>query len=87
MLRQWEVGSFSLFRAAEDLKAGQLTSTVNPMALSNYGLAFMHLGEFQIAHKNFNDALNAVQDPIEKATVLNNKGLAFFKGQTISKSN
>ncbi|MDE0316944.1 MAG: putative DNA binding domain-containing protein [Candidatus Poribacteria bacterium] len=72
-------GSFGLSRAAEDLKAGQLTSPVNPISLSNYGLAFLHLGEFQTALENFDKALNAVQYPSQKAIVLNNKGLTFLR--------
>ena len=62
----------------EELRPGQLVSFVNPMDLSDYGLANLNLGEFQLAQKNFNDALDAVTEPIEKAKVLNNKGLAFY---------
>ena len=79
-------GSFGLSRAAEDLKAGQLTSPVNPISLSNYGLAFLHLGEFQTALEHFDKALNAVQDPIKKAIPLNNKGLAFLNFKQYQKA-
>ena len=71
-------GSFGLSRAAQDLKAGQLISPVNPISLSNYGLAFLHLGEFQTALELFDKALDAVPNSIQKAIVLNNKGQAFF---------
>ncbi len=64
--------------STEELRLGQLVSFVNPMDLSDYGLANLNLGEFQLAHKNFNDALNAVQKSSEKAKVLNNKGVAFL---------
>ena len=74
--------TFSICKGAEDLteelRPGQLVSFVNPMDLSDYGLANLNLGEFQLAQKNFNDALDAVTEPIEKAKVLNNKGLAFY---------
>ena len=79
-------GSFGLSRAAEDLKAGQLTSPVNPISLSNYGLAFLHLGEFQTALEHFDKALNAVQDPNQKAIVLNNKGLTFLQFRQYQKA-
>ena len=79
-------GSFGLSRAAEDLKAGQLTSPGNPISLSNYGLAFLHLGEFQTALEHFDKALNAVQDPIKKAILLNNKGLAFLRTSQYQKA-
>ena len=70
---------FTLGRATEELRAGQLVSLVNPMSFSDDGLAFLHLGEFQTALEDFDKALNTVQVPIEKAIVWNNKGLAFFK--------
>ena len=48
------------------------------MTFVNDGLALLHLEEFQAALEYFDKALNAVQDPIQKATVLNNKGAAFI---------
>ena len=51
-------GNFSLFRAAEDLCAGQLVSYVDPMNLCYDGVAFLHLGEFQTAFENFDKALS-----------------------------
>lgn len=71
-------GNFSLYRAAEDLRAGQLVSYIDPMNFCYDGVAFLHLGEFQIALDNFNKALTGVQDPNQKAAVLNNKGWAFL---------
>lgn len=71
-------GDFSLFKAMEDFTAGQLTSAADPMVFCYDGIAFMHLGEFQTALKNFDKAFNAVSDPIQKAIVLNNKGWAFL---------
>ena len=65
--------------SAQDWRTGQLITYVNPIDLSDDGLAFLELGEFQAALKNFDDALNAVQDPLQKAIVLNNKGLAFLR--------
>ena len=65
--------------SAQDWRTGQLITYVNPIDLSDDGLAFLELGEFQTALKNFDDALNAVQDPLQKAIVLNNKGLAFLR--------
>ena len=72
-------GKFSLFRAAEALRAGQLTSAVDPMIFSENGVALLHLGEFQDAIEHFDKALNAVQHPIQKAMVLNNKGITFLR--------
>ena len=69
----------SLNRAMEELPAGQPVSAVNPMAFSNFGLALLHLGELESALENFDKTLNTVQDPIQKAFVLNNKGLAFLR--------
>ena len=72
-------GNFSLFRAAEDLCAGQLVSYVDPMNLCYDGVAFLHLGEFQTAFENFDKALSVLQYPIQKAIVLNNKGWTFLR--------
>ena len=80
-------GNYSLLKAAEDLRAGELTSAVNPMVFSEDGIALLHLGEFQSAHGNFDKAFNAVNDPISKAIILNNKGIGFSYGKTISKGN
>ncbi len=79
-------GNYSLFKAAEDLRAGELTSAVNPMVFSQDGIALMHLGEFQFAHEMFDKALSAVIDPISKAIVLNNKGLAFLRSEQFQKA-
>ena len=68
-----------LGRAMEELRAGQLVSAVNPMDFSNDGLALMHLGEFQDALKDFNKVLNVVQNPTQRALVLNNKGVVFLR--------
>ena len=68
-----------LGRAMEELRAGQLVSAVDPIALSNDGLALMHLGEFETALEQFDKTLNTVTDPIQKALVLNNKGVVFLK--------
>lgn len=62
----------------EDLRPGQWFTYVNPMDGSDDGLAFLHLGEFKAAIESFDYAFDAVQDPIQKAIVLNNKGLAFL---------
>ncbi len=71
-------GIFSLFRATEDFRAGQLVSAVDPMGACYDGIAFLHLGEFQTALEHFDKAFSAVQNPIQKAIVLNNKGWAFL---------
>lgn len=73
-------GSIScLNRAMEELSAGQPVSAVNPMAFSYDGLALMYLGEFQTALENFDKALALVQAPMQKAIILNNKGVAFLR--------
>ena len=79
-------GKYSLFKAVEDIQAGQLLSISNPTAFSADGIAWMHLEEFQDAHEHFDKALVAVQDPIEKAKVLNNKGLAFLRSKQYKKA-
>ena len=74
---------FGRRKVAEDLRKnlrpGQLVTYVDPIDISDDGLAFLELGEFQAALKNFDDALNAVQDPSQKVIVLNNKGLTFLR--------
>ncbi|MDE0184117.1 MAG: putative DNA binding domain-containing protein [Candidatus Poribacteria bacterium] len=71
-------GSFSLGRAMENLRAGQLVSNVDPMAIANDGLAFLHLEEFHIALEYFDKAINMLQDPMQKAKVWNNMGVTFL---------
>lgn len=63
----------------ESLRPGQWVTFVNPMDFSDYGLALLNLEEFQRALDSFDEAFNAVQDPIQKATVLNNKGITFLR--------
>ncbi len=79
-------GNYSLLKAAEDLRAGELISAVNPMVFSEDGLALMHLGEFQSAHGRFDKAFNEVNDPISKAIILNNKGLVFLTAKQYQKA-
>lgn len=64
---------------AQNWRTGQLITYVNPIDLSDDGLALLHLGEFQAALNNFDDALDAVQDASHKAIVLNNKGFTFLR--------
>lgn len=71
-------GSFSLVRAMEEVKAGQLLSVANPITFSNQGLALMHLGDFPSAIHEFDKALNVIEDSLQKAIVLNNKGWALL---------
>ena len=56
------------------------------MDFSDYGLALLHLGEFQAALNDFDKALDKVQDSTQKAIVLNNKGLAFLTFQQYHKA-
>ena len=63
----------------ESLRPGQWLTFVDPMDFSNYGLALLHLGEYQAALKDFDKALDKVEDPTQKAIVLNNKGLTFLR--------
>ena len=51
-----------------------------------FGLAFLHLREFQDALRSFNYALDQVKDPSQKAIVLNNKGLAFLRFKQYQKA-
>ena len=69
-------GSFSLVRSMEEVKAGQLLSVANPITFSNQGLALIHLGDFQSAIQEFDKALNGIEDSLQKAVILNNKGWA-----------
>ena len=69
-------GYFSLVRFMEEMKAGQLLSVANPMTFCNQGLALFHLGDFQSAIHEFDKALNEIEDSLQKAVVLNNKGFA-----------
>ena len=68
-------GDFLLAQAAEDLSAGQLTTLVNPIGLTDYGLAFLYLGEFQTALEHFDEALNAAQNPTSKGDCANQQGV------------
>ena len=79
-------GNYSLFKVVEDIQAGQLLSISNPMAFSADGIAWMHLEEFQAAHEHFDKVLDSVNDPINKAIILNNKGLAFLKSKQYQKA-
>ena len=74
-------GDFTVNRAMENLPAGQpaFAVNVNPIMLSNYGSAFLNLRDLQTALEYFDEALNIVTDPIQKAFVLNNKGVAFLR--------
>ena len=63
----------------EGLRFGQSVTYVDPIDLSNDGLALLNLGECQAALNRFDDALNAVQAPNQKSIVLNNKGLVFLR--------
>ena len=79
-----KAGQNLVFRKAtsdliEDARPGMLVTYVNPIDLSDDGLAFLHLEDFEAALKSFNDALDELQDPVQKAIVLNNKGLAFLR--------
>ena len=78
--------NLTLFQAAEDLRAGELVSYVDPMGPSNDGVAFVYLGEFQTALEHFDKALQLVQDPIQKAIVLNNKAWAFLQFKQYQKA-
>ena len=79
-------GSFALYKALEELRAGQLVSNVNPMSFSDEGLAFLHLGEFRTALELFDRALDVVQDSNQKAVIFNNKGLAFLRSKQYQKA-
>ena len=72
-------GDFVLPRAAENLRAGELVSYVDPMSSYYDGIAFLHLDEFQTALEIFDKVLSAVQDPIQKAIILNSKGVTFLR--------
>ena len=72
-------GDFVLPRAAENLRAGQLVSYVDPMSSYYDGIAFLHLDEFQTALEIFDKVLSTVQEPIQKAIILNSKGVTFFR--------
>ena len=78
--------SYAFYKTEEGLQPGQWVSVVNPIDYSDDGLARLHLGEFQAALECFDTALNAVEDPIQKAIVLNNKGLAFLQFKQYNKA-
>lgn len=67
-------------------RVGQLVTRVNPIDLSDDGLTLLNLEDFEGALKFFNDALDVVKDPIEKAIVLNNKGFAFLRFKQYQKA-
>ena len=83
-------GITSFLRVEEDLQGslrpGQWLTFVDPMDFSNYGLALLHLGEYQAALNDFDKALDKVPDRTQKAIVLNNKGLAFLRFKQYQKA-
>ncbi len=78
--------SYTFSRVAEDLRPGQWVSHTDPMGISDDGVAFLHLGEFQTALECFNQALDKVQDSSQKAIILNNKGWAFLRFKQYQKA-
>ena len=70
----------------EDLRPGQWFTYVDPIDGSDDGLAFLHLGEFRVAIDSFDYAFKEMQDPDQKAIVLNNKGLTFLRLQQYQKA-
>ena len=78
--------NYAFHRVAEDLRPGQWVSHTDPMGISDDGVAFLHLGEFQTALEFFNQALDKVQDSSQKAIVLNNKGWAFLQFKQYQKA-
>ena len=70
----------------EGLRFGQSVTYVDPIDFSDHGLALLNLGDFQAALDSFDKALNAVQDPNQKAIVLNNKGLTFLQFKQYQKA-
>jgi tetratricopeptide (TPR) repeat protein len=70
----------------ESLRPGQWVTFVDPIDFSDDGLTLLNLGEFQAALKSFNNALDKVQEPIQRAIVLNNKGLAFLRFRQYEKA-
>jgi hypothetical protein len=72
--------------SAQGWHIGQLISYVNPIDSSDDGLALLNLGEFQGALESFDKAFNAVQNPNQKAIVLNNKGWAFLNHKQYQKA-
>ena len=77
---------YAFHRIAEDLRPGQWVSLADPLGLSDNGLAFLHLGELQIALENFNQALDSVPDASQRAIVLNNKGWALLQFKQYQKA-
>ncbi len=74
-------GNIGFLKGSDDLMENALPGqllTLDPIGLFGQGSALLHLGEFQAALNHFDDALAAVQDPTEKAIVLNNKGVTFL---------
>ena len=70
----------------ESLRPGQWVTYVDPIHFSDDGLVLLNLGEFQRALDSFDKALDKVQDPNQKAIVLNNKGLAFLRFKQYQKA-
>ena len=79
-------GNMSLYREAEVFSAGQLITQIDPMVACDDGLAYFHLGKFRLALELFDKGISTTQDPIEKAKVLNNKGLVFHWSKQYQKA-
>ena len=76
----------SIYRTTDVFCAGPIAVPVNPLTLSENALAFVQLGDFQVAFQNLDSALALVTDPTQAATIWNNKGLAFFTAKQYQKS-
>ena len=71
--------AFYKMAEGETPREGALVSLVDPMSSSDDGIAFSHLGEYQTAFDSFNRALEGVNDPGQRAVVLNNMGWTFLQ--------
>ena len=76
----------SIYRTTDVLCAGPIAVPVNPLTLSETALAFVQLGDFQVAFQNLDSALAIVHDPTQAATVWNNKGLTFLTAKQYQKA-
>ena len=74
-------GNYAFYKMADGVRPrnGALVSLVNPIGSSDVGIAFSHLGEYQTALDSFNHALERVEDPSQRAIVLNNMGWTFLQ--------
>lgn len=73
------------FRASGDIEKGQMVSGA-PSLFIQTGTTFMHIGEFDLAVKEFDKASSPETPPDVRAAAMNNKGLILLERGQVSEA-